>query len=51
MERFPMALPQFTRQMTIPEWEALFPDDEACKAYLAHGRWAHWNRRLPSLHQ
>jgi transposase-like protein len=34
-----MGLPQFTRQMTIPEWEALFPDDDACKAYLAKRRW------------
>jgi transposase-like protein len=34
-----MASPQFTRQMTIPEWEALFPDDDACKAYLADRRW------------
>ena len=29
----------FTRQMAIPEWEALFPDDDACKAYLARRRW------------
>lgn len=29
----------FTRQMTIPEWEALFPDDDACKAYLTRRRW------------
>ena len=34
-----MGSPQFTRQMTIPEWEALFPDDDACKAYLAQRRW------------
>jgi transposase-like protein len=34
-----MASPQFTRQMTIPEWEALFPDDDACKSYLADRRW------------
>jgi transposase-like protein len=25
--------------MTIPEWEALFPDDDACKSYLADRRW------------
>jgi transposase-like protein len=31
--------PQFTRQMTLPEWEALFPDDDACKQYLADHRW------------
>jgi len=30
---------QFTRQMTIPEWERLFPDDDACKAYLVRRRW------------
>lgn len=34
-----MGQPQFTRQMTLPEWEALFPDDDACKAYLAKRRW------------
>jgi transposase-like protein len=34
-----MAKPQFTRQMTIPEWERLFPTDDACKAYLANHRW------------
>jgi transposase-like protein len=34
-----MGSPQFTRQMTIPEWEALFPDDDACKAYLMRRRW------------
>lgn len=25
--------------MTLPEWERLFPDDDACKAYLAQRRW------------
>jgi transposase-like protein len=34
-----MGSPRFTRQMTIPEWEVLFPDDDACKAYLARRRW------------
>jgi len=34
-----MAAPQFTRQMTIPEWEALFPTDDACKEYLTARRW------------
>lgn len=24
----------FTRQMTLPEWEALFSDNASCKAYL-----------------
>jgi hypothetical protein len=39
MEPLPLGNPAFTRQMTIPEWEALFPDDDACKAYLAQRRW------------
>lgn len=30
---------QFTRQMTVPEWERLFPTDDACKAYLVARRW------------
>lgn len=30
---------RFTRQMTLPEWEALFPDDDACRTYLARRRW------------
>jgi transposase-like protein len=34
-----MGQPQFTRQMTVPQWEDLFPDDDACKAYLARRRW------------
>jgi len=34
-----MAQPQFTRQMTLAEWERLFPDDDACKAYLTARRW------------
>jgi transposase-like protein len=31
--------PKFTPQMTLSEWERLFPDDDACKAYLARRRW------------
>jgi IS1 family transposase len=27
------------RQMTIPEWEAAFPDEDACCAYLVGHRW------------
>lgn len=27
-------------QMTIGQWEKAFPDEDACKAYLAHHRWA-----------
>jgi transposase-like protein len=34
-----MAKAQFTKQMTVGEFEALFPDDDACKAYLRHQRW------------
>jgi transposase-like protein len=34
-----MAKAQFTRQMTIKEFEALFPTDDACKAYLEARRW------------
>jgi transposase-like protein len=30
---------QFTRQMTVSEFDALFPTDEACKAYLTARRW------------
>jgi len=26
-------------QMTVPQWEAAFPDDDACKAYLVKHRW------------
>ena len=29
----------FTRQLTIPEFEAAFPTDESCKAYLQARRW------------
>jgi len=30
---------QFTQQMTVGEFDALFPTDEACKAYLTARRW------------
>jgi transposase-like protein len=30
---------QFTQQMTNADFEALFPSDEACKAYLTARRW------------
>jgi len=26
-------------QMTVPQWEKAFPDDDACAAYLAKHRW------------
>jgi hypothetical protein len=34
-----MSKPQFTRQMTIGQFEALFPTDDACKVYLVSQRW------------
>ena len=30
---------QFTRQMTVGQFEAMFPSDEACKSYLVARRW------------
>jgi transposase-like protein len=30
---------KFTPQMTVPQFEALFPTDEACKQYLTARRW------------
>lgn len=34
-----MGAVKFTRQMTSSEFDALFPDDDACKAYLTARRW------------
>ena len=34
-----MNKPQFTRQMTVSEFDTLFPTDDACKAYLQRRRW------------
>jgi len=31
--------PKFTRQMTLSEFDRLFPDEDACRTYLAHHRW------------
>jgi len=31
--------PKQIKQMTVPEWEAAFPDEEACCAYLIGHRW------------
>jgi transposase-like protein len=31
--------PKFTRQMTIGEFEQMFPDEDSCKVYLAEHRW------------
>jgi transposase-like protein len=39
MKAFPMGQVRFTKQMTVPEWETLFPTDDACKAYLVARRW------------
>ena len=30
---------KFTRQMTVGQFDELFPDDDACKAYLTARRW------------
>lgn len=35
-----MATSKRIHQMTIPQWEKAFPDEDACKAYLARHRWA-----------
>ena len=37
----------FTRQMTVTQWEELFPDDDACKAYLMRRRWPDGVIRCP----
>ena len=34
-----MAQAQFTKQMTIGQFEKAFPDDDACKSYLQSRRW------------
>lgn len=34
-----MGAVKFTRQMTEAQFEELFPDDDACKAYLVRRRW------------
>jgi hypothetical protein len=34
-----MAKTKRIHQMTIPQWEASFPTEEACQAYLAANRW------------
>ena len=31
--------PKITRQMTLPEFDRLFPDEQACKLYLTLRRW------------
>lgn len=34
-----MGVVKFTQQMTVPQFEKLFPDDDACKRYLVSRRW------------
>jgi transposase-like protein len=34
-----MAGPKFTKQMTVAQFDRLFPTDDACKAYLVAQRW------------
>jgi len=31
--------PKFVRQMTLTEFDRLFPNEDACKEYLTHQRW------------
>jgi len=38
---------KFTKQMTTSEFEALFPTDDACKAYLVRRRWPDGVIRCP----
>ena len=44
-----MGNPAFTPQMTVPEWETLFPNDDACKAYLAAPPLAGWHHQMSAL--
>ncbi len=34
-----MGAPKFTKQMTVTQFDKMFPDDSACKAYLVVRRW------------
>ncbi len=34
-----MATSKRIHQMTVPQWEKAFPDDDACRTYLAAHRW------------
>ena len=50
-DRPPMSqAPSSLRQMTVGQFDALFPTDDACKAYLVARRWPDW-RPLPTLRQ
>jgi transposase-like protein len=39
MKEAPMDKAKFTPQMTVAQFEALFPTDDACKSYLVARRW------------
>jgi transposase-like protein len=34
-----MAAPKFTKQMTVAQFDKLFPDDNSCRSYLVARRW------------
>jgi transposase-like protein len=34
-----MTEPQFAHEMTVAQFDALFPDDDACRQYLVARRW------------
>ena len=36
-----MATAKFTKQMTVAQFDRLFPTDDACKSYLVARRWLH----------
>lgn len=38
---------KFTKQMTVSQFEEMFPDDDACKAYLVKRRWPDGVIRCP----
>jgi transposase-like protein len=38
---------KFAPQMTVPQFEKLFPDDDACKLYLKNRRWSDGVVRCP----
>jgi len=38
-DKFAKHHPKFTRQMTLREFDVLFPNEDACRTYLAQHRW------------
>src|SRR5260370_10579871 len=38
-EKVEIGEPKFVRQMTLAEFDRLFPNEDACKEYLMHQRW------------